>query len=59
MRRDFTLQNTIYSHYVVMNRVVKRIAHAFRAWKMRVRINSLANIAKYASSIDSNVLYLE
>ena len=26
---------------------------------MRIRINSLVNIANYASCIDSNVLYLE
>ena len=65
LRKDFfqekeiTERNTLYGHYVVINRISKKIQDAFRSWKMRLRVNSLINIAKYACAIDSNVLFLE
>ena len=58
-RKEITIQNTLYSHYAVINRIIKRMQKVFKSWKLRTRINSLANIAKYAAAIDSPVLYLE
>ena len=57
--RLITLENTLYSHYVIIQRVARRIQRSFRRWRLRIRLSCLINIAEYASQIDSNELYLE
>jgi hypothetical protein len=57
--RLITLENTLYSHYVIIQRVARRIQRSFRRWRLRMRLSCLINIAEYASQIDSNELYLE
>ena len=58
-KKQITIENTLYSHFAVINRVARKIQSAFRQRSLKVRINSLINIAKYAGSINSNVHYLE
>ena len=39
--------------------MARRIQRCYRKWCLRQRINTLINIAKYVSQIESNKLYLE
>ena len=53
-----TVNNTIYGHFALAMRAVRKIQSTFRIWRIKMRINCLAKIAQYASAIDSNVIYL-
>lgn len=54
-----TVDNTVYSHYAVAMRAVRKIQSSFRSWKLRMRIATLSQIARYIATIDSNVIHLE
>ena len=57
--RSITLETTIHHHFMIIQRVARRIQRCFRRWSLRMRLNCLINIAEYASQIDSNEVYLE
>ena len=57
--RQITVDNTLYSHYVLLQRVTRRIQRCYRKWRIRHRLGALINIANYAAKIDSTKLYLE
>lgn len=57
--KQVTVENTLYSHYVLISRVSRMIQRSFRRWRLRIRLSCLANIANYAARINSNEIYIE
>ena len=45
--RLITAENTPYAHYVLLERVARRIQRCYRKFSLRQRVNTLINIAKY------------
>ena len=45
--RNTIAENTHYAHYVLINRVARRIQRCYRKWALRQRVNTLINISNY------------
>jgi len=57
--RSVTLDNTKYTHYVLIMIIAKRIQRFYRIKCLKRRIDTLTNIANYVAAIDSKKIYLE
>lgn len=57
--RPITAENTLQVHFIMMQRIARRIARVWRKRCLSIRIKALSNIAKYVADIDSNEVYLE
>ena len=57
--RPITLENTLHVHYILLSRVAGKLQRVWRWRCLRMRLNTLANIAKYVSKIDSARLFME
>lgn len=57
--KEITGENTVYAHFILIQRVTRVIQKAYRGWRLRHRTECLTAIAQYVRGITSSELYLD